>query len=210
MKRPPVSQRPTAVIVLAILNFIFGSLGLASVLCGGLYILFLWFVMSMAPKDPGFQDMLDFYGALFSAVGIPFMIASTILYIILLILLILGGIGLLLLRPWARWLCMGYSIFEILRAIGGTIYSILVINPATIQAMAEFNEKMSRRTKGPPMPMIFSEGMVDVCSILGAVIWMIFPTATLIILLLPRVRAAFTQAPSERVQTQGGGMKDEG
>ena len=103
-------------------------------------------------------------------------------------LLIVGGIGLLRLRAWARWLCLGYGVCELIRIIGFTIYTIMVVNPAMMQAPAEFNEKLSRKTKGPPMPMIFSENMFDIMAIAAAFFWLIlFLIPMLIVLSLPRV-----------------------
>ena len=161
-----------------------------------LYALFLYFLMRNLPPDPnGLEEMREFYGALFSAFGLPLLSAGVLLTIIMSTLLIVGGIGLLRLRAWARWLCLGYGVCEFIRIIGFTIYTIMVVNPAMMQALAEFNEKLSRKTKGPPMPMIFSENMFDIMAIAAAFFWLIlFLIPMLIVLSLPRVRAAFTQA----------------
>jgi membrane protein insertase Oxa1/YidC/SpoIIIJ len=201
MKQPPKPQRPTALIVLAIFNILIGGVGLLSILGMALYALFLYLLWRNLPPDPnGMEEMLGLYRALFSAFGLPLLIAGVLLTILISTLLIVGGIGLLRLRPWARWLCLGYGVCEFTRVIGFTIYTIMVVNPALMQALAEFNEKLSRKTKGPPMPMIFSENMFDIMAIAAAVFWMIFPTALLIVLSLPRVRAAFTQ----------GGVREDG
>ena len=45
-------QRPTVVLVMAILNFVFGGLGLFGVVCGGLALLVLVSLAKNAPPPP--------------------------------------------------------------------------------------------------------------------------------------------------------------
>jgi beta-lactamase regulating signal transducer with metallopeptidase domain len=110
------------------------------------------------------------------------------------VLLIIAGIGLLRLRPWARWLCIGYSIVTILSTVANTVYAILVVNPAVSQSLAEFPEKMSgpKGAGAPPMPMM-TPGMNTTLSIFGAIIGMTYAIVLLVVLFLPHVSAAFNQ-----------------
>lgn len=53
--------------------------------------------------------------------------------LILSTLLIVAGFGVLLRRPWSRWLSVGYAVFTLLSYAGLCLYQIMRVNPATVQ-----------------------------------------------------------------------------
>src|SRR5262245_19730238 len=106
-------QRPMPVTVIAVLNFIFGGLGLLSALCGGLALLFVVLMFQNMPAPPGGgPNPGKELGNVFTSIPgfVPFTIISTILNSVLAIVLIVAGIGLLRMRNWGRITSMVYAV----------------------------------------------------------------------------------------------------
>jgi hypothetical protein len=192
MTRP---ERPSAVLVVAILQICFGSLGLlGNLCCGGLQL--AGGSMAFAPP-PGAQALPDVdaimraklphyaamqYGGL--ALGL---IAGTVMLV--------GGIGLLRMRPWARWLSIGYACYNIVSSIIGFIFTLTVTLPAMREVLAE------------PLPqqafsaMSMAEAMTTLI-LYGSLVLLVYPIALLIVMFLPHVREPF------RAQTAGPADED--
>jgi hypothetical protein len=177
-------HRPTAIVVLAVLNFVFAGLGILSVLCGA--ILF-WVTMAIVTainmvSVPATGEQTS--AALQSIPGfVPYMIASSLLDTIMALLIAIAGFGLLSMRPWARWLSVVYGIYTILASLFGIIYTLTVINP-TIQS---WQVELARRQGTAPPPA--SAG--DVTRLALPVCAIAYGVALLVVLFLPHVSAAF-------------------
>src|SRR5262245_62094808 len=103
-------ERPTSVLVLAIFNSIFGSLGL---LIFGVCGLFAVVVSLAAPGNAGGPN--PFAGAVNPLVEVQkavgpgataFLVVQSLGALLFCTLLLVSGIGLIGMRPWARWLAV--------------------------------------------------------------------------------------------------------
>src|SRR5437763_636365 len=107
-------QRPTMVLVIAILNFVFGGLGILGSCVGGIVCLVMLNLPDPPPGQPNpFPNALKFL-----ANEVPsytaFVMAGLVVGIIMAAALVLAGIGLLRMRPWARLTCILYGFVQIL------------------------------------------------------------------------------------------------
>jgi hypothetical protein len=137
----------------------------------------------MRAKVPHYELML--YGGL--ALGLT---ACTVMLV--------SGIGLLKMRPWARWATVGYACYNILSTIVGFVFALLV----TVPLMNEIFEEEAKKANVPPqaagmfnMMAAMSKTMVYVQLILLA-----YPIVLLVAMFLPSVREAFRGRPSDDVE----------
>jgi hypothetical protein len=207
-------ERPTAVLVIAILHFVFGGLGLLGGLGGCASILCMGAIFGAMPQPKqGVNPMTEITRLYDSIPGFyPVMIGQSVVGAILGTVLIAAGIGLLKLRPWARTASIGYAIAEIVVTLAATVYTLSVVNPAVEKWMVEFNEKMSQQmgpgAGGPPptMPMM-SGGSNTAITILSALVSVAYAVVVLVVMNLTPVREAFAGA---RGRGLGRYEKDEG
>ena len=165
-------NRPTSVTVLGILNIVFAAFGLMGI---AFYILMMFVpsalnaknpVLDLMQKNPGYVmyvNISTFVGALFT------------------IMKGVSGIGLLMLRPWGRWLSICYSIY--------TIFIVLVNSVVSYYFLyAPMLDKMAGMPSGPDK-VGMSMGIVG--GIAGFCIGPIYPVILLIFMFRPNVKAAF-------------------
>jgi hypothetical protein len=201
-----VQKRPTAVTVIAVLNFVIGGLGLLGLLCGGLGMLLLGSLVSNMPAPPQGQpnplkEMMAFYE---SVPGyIPFMIVSAVLGGIMAVVLIVAGIGLLRMRGWARMACFVYAVYAILSSLGGAAYNFAVVLPATEKWMAEFQKKIQPKGAAAPAGPGASINTISGAAgtIAGTIYGIAYALVLLIVLNLRDVRAAFARAAAGGIDT---------
>ena len=190
MARP----RPTSVTVMGILNIVFGSLLLLCGVCAGVLVLLMLGNNSMfnvGGVNPvrelmdGIKREIPAYPAV--------IIASTVGGLILNALLIVAGIGLLKMQGWARVLSIIYSVITILEQIGMLIFTIAIVNPA----MSRVEHELERRFAGrlPPGAMGGDSMAQNIGNVIGALLGMTYAIILLIMMLLPRVRAALSAGP---------------
>jgi hypothetical protein len=116
-------QRPTSVTVLGVINIIFGVLGATSSL-GSLSLLVSGAGEqaqgAAAPESPVFE---------------AWSVASVPLGLLAAAAIIAAGIGFFMLRPWARILAIGWSIYTIVMVIAGIAMAyIFVVAPMMAEA----------------------------------------------------------------------------
>lgn len=184
-------QRPPVLVVMAVLNFVFGGFGLVALLCLGAIALCFGSMASQAPPGPrgSPNPMQEMWGMYQSIPGfIPYTVVTSIMGLVMATLLIVAGIGLLKVRPWARVLCVIYSVYTILATIGGLIYSIAIVNPAIELWQQDLNRRMAG---GGPPPPTMGGGANNVMSVAGSVMGMAYAIALLVVMFLPVVSAAF-------------------
>jgi hypothetical protein len=183
--------RPTAVVVIAILELVGGGLGLAQGLCGlalasgGGSQMFTGLggqqgkvqqdlpqrmEKEFAAKVPGYQ--VAKYGALAVA-------------ILLSILMLIAGAGLLAMKPWARSLSIVYALLSIANHIFSLVYAFAF----TIPAANEFFREAAADKEVAQFASLM-QAMLPVSTIVAAV-FVAFPITVLIVMLLPSVAAAF-------------------
>jgi hypothetical protein len=185
-------ERPTAVLVIAIFNFILGGLGLIGSVCGGGGIALLAALGSQAgpagpPGQPNpFAEMAGMYNSIPGF--IPYTLVTTLLGSVFCILLLVAGIGLLGMKPWARWICIIYAIYTILGTGVGLIYTATVVTPAVEAWQKDFAKRMGGAAQPTP-------GFNEVTMVCSAVLGVAYGVVLLIVLNLPHVRAAFSAAP---------------
>ena len=164
----PSMKRPTAVSVFAILNIVFGALG---ILCTPLSVVFLFLpirtgspILRMMNEQPVFR---------------AWMIVEAALGIVAAIVLLVAGIGLLRLRPWARIVSIGYGVYAILNGLLGMVTNYIFI----LMPMAGEMRSGSAEALGAFAGLI--GGLVGGC--LG----LVYPVLLIIFMNRPRIRAAF-------------------
>lgn len=197
MSSEPIQQRPGLVTALAVMNFIFGGMGLLGAVCGGLAIAGFAALMQNAPPGPGggpnpMKELVDVFTNIPGYV--PFMIGSVVMGLIMSILLFVSGFGLLKMRNWARKVCFVYAVYTILATIGGTVYQAVVVQPATDKGMLEFQQKMQKQAGGPAAPPPanpFGNAGGVAGLVAGSLFSIAYSVALLVILNLPDVKRAF-------------------
>jgi hypothetical protein len=207
----PVQKRPTAVTVIAIINFVLGGLALLNLLCGGLALALLAWMAGNMPVPAGQPNPFKEMEGLFKSIPgfIPTVIAKTSLDLVLAIVLIVAGVGLLRMRRWARTACLIYAAVTILATLGYTVYNFAVVLPAMEKWQADFQAKM--QPKGPPgapapaaptgPPPAFQAFTNKVGAVAGALFGMAYAIVLLIVLNLAHVRAAFARAGAAPTET---------
>ncbi|HEV3119219.1 MAG TPA: hypothetical protein VGY58_19345 [Gemmataceae bacterium] len=176
-------QRSVAVLVMGILNTVFGSFWFLIGICAGLNFLLVPLATSLTKGqiDP-IADMKKIPGYL------AFEIGTMVCDLLFALLLILSGIGMLFVKPWARRLALAVGAVLILREILGVLFQILYLNPA----IAEMMKKQFQQLNMPPVFTMFNNpAWLNAAAILKAFLPAAYAVTLLVIMLLPAVRAAF-------------------
>jgi hypothetical protein len=178
-----IQKRPPSITVFAILNLVFGGLGLLCNTCGVFSLVANPVIQRMQPKAPGEPDMNALQRHMEAEVpGFTlFQWTDVGVGLILNIVLLSGGLGLLKMNASARWTCVGYSICSILFRLGAMVYNIAFVNPAVSSWM---------ETQGMPVPPMMRFAMTG-GSIFGALLVMTYAVVLLVFMLLPGTAKAF-------------------
>jgi hypothetical protein len=172
---------------MGILNIVFGSLFLLCNLCAGIILM----VFLSSDTFPGsvnpIADMWTFMKRevpAFAVVNVGQMAVGFCLSVVL----IVAGIGLLYVKRWGRVLSIFYSLAAIVIQIGGLIFTLAIVNPATERWQQDF----LRRHGGPMMrrDAFGNSALNNVSAAGGAVVGMIYAIVLLIMMLLPSVSVA--------------------
>lgn len=162
-------QRPVSVNVFGILNIVFALFGVfGAIATVGL------FSVTDASSNPVVRIMLENPNyAAWLKLTIPLgLVASA--------LLLAAGIGLLLLKSWARKLSIAYAIFAILFGILGTVVNYLyLVRPLLEEA---------QRSQGPE-----AAGAIGgaIGGIIGGCLGLVYPILLMIFMTRPKIVAAF-------------------
>jgi hypothetical protein len=201
-------ERPRVVLVLGILNIVFGVLGLLCGTCLGLLLLGA-FGAAGAVGPPGVNMMEDMSAFLSREIpGYDFIyIGHYLLELVLAVVLIVLGIGLLRMRRWARPACIAYGAVVLLTAVGYLVFMFAVENPA----MARWNEDFERRfpewrstTAAEQYFERLGDSLANLVAVFDAGVTGVYALVLLIVMFLPAVRAAFEPtSPSEVARYTG-------
>jgi hypothetical protein len=170
-------KRPGALTAIAVLNIVFGSLGL---ICSCLYSLGVGVLMIATPNnpDPRLADLGRIAEVLKREIPsyLPIEISMALYFVLVSSLLIVAGIGLLYIARWARVLCFIFSVTTIL-ALGAYLAYIFIVFFPTLA-----------RIGGDPV-----EGQLSKALRLGGVGLIIIYTIVLIVVLCQRsIASAFS------------------
>jgi hypothetical protein len=190
MKRP---ERPSAVLVVAILQICFGSLGLLGSLCGGGAQLAggsqVFTPPAGAQAPPDVDEMMSarvpYYTAFQAGGAVLGLISGTVM--------IVSAIGLLKLRPWARHLTIGYACYDIVSLILNFIFSVTVSLPVMNEVWAEMRADPKFPAQAAPI-MNITETLTTAL-IYAYPVFLVYPIALLVVMFLPHVREAFRPVP---------------
>jgi hypothetical protein len=192
----PTIYRPTSILVIAILQFIFGGLGVLLDLWGG--------VSQLSGSNPGMlagggqgQQMqkdlmremeaaMEKRLASYKAVSIGLLVLDLALCGIM----IAGGVGLVQMQPWGRTLTIVYAVFSLIMKVATIAFSALVTAPATKEVMGTMAMQMG------PQGATFAR-IMDLMA--GVATWTpvcfaIYPIVVLVIMLQPHVATALADA----------------
>lgn len=193
-------NRPTSVLVIAILQFIFGGLGVLFDLCGG--------VGQVSGSNPGMfggggaqaQMQKDMNRELEVAMEkrLPNHKAVTIGLLLLDLglcgVMIAGAVGLVQMQPWGRTLTIVYALFSLVMKVVVLTKSLLVDVPATKEVFGAMAMDMGR--EGATFSQIMD--MVMTVAAWSTLCFAIYPIVVLVIMLQPHVAAAFAEANTGR------------
>ncbi len=187
-------NRPKAVLVIAILNFVFGGLWLLYLTCVGIVVsLFAVIAKNMPPPPPGQPNPMEVLRVFEAVPGyIQVLIVAGVSAVLIHVVLIVAGFGLLKMRPWGRWASVAYAVVMIVGVIAFTTYTIVFVNPAVIAWAEDFNRKMGAAAppQNPTANTFSSAG--------SSLVYIAYPIALLIVLFMPSVSAAFAGRPGRR------------
>jgi hypothetical protein len=163
-------QRPTSVTVFGILNIGFAAFGIF----GSLASVMLFAAVGANSNNPVVQVIRD--NPAFAA----WMKFSIVLGVVVAAVLLAAGIGLLMLKPWARITSIAYAIYTFVMIPAGTVVNyIFVLHPMLQQAHGQ----QAPETAGA------IGGLVG--GIVGSCFGLIYPILLLIFMLRANVVAAF-------------------
>lgn len=161
--------RPKSVTVLGILNIVFGSLGILGTIISA--------VILFAVRFPrGSFQRLMMNSEAYSA----FMMISLPLGLLASVLLLVAGIGLLGLKPWARVCSIVYSIYAIVAGIVGVIVTIAVVTGPAMHSAYRYSRAAGAGAVG---------GAIG--GIVGGIIGLAYPIILLIFMCRRNVIDAF-------------------
>lgn len=174
-------QRPTSITVFGILNIVFAVLGVFGVLAT-----VALFASAATGHNPVIRLMRENPGyAAFLKVTIP-------LGLIAAVVLLAAGIGLLLLKPWARVTSIGYAIYTIaMGIIGMAVNVVFVVRPLLAEAA---------QAQGPE-----AAGAIGgaIGGSIGGCLGLIYPILLLVFMTRPKVAAAFRPAQPDFTAAAG-------
>jgi hypothetical protein len=182
-------ERPTVVLVMAILNLVFGTFATLGMLCSGTFIAITYFVkIPTPPGGAGVYSLRDMVERLQAAIPgfLPLAITSHVLGLILWLAVPISGIGLLSMRPWARWTCIVYSLISIPYHIIRAIFTIVYVNPVQLKYQQEILAQQSIK-----IPELSNTTVSIIASSLVPILVTAYAIALLIVMFLPSVSAAF-------------------
>ncbi len=184
---PPVTPRKASggVIALGVINIIYAVL--FRLCCGAsalLYPLLSGFIVKVAEMQ---KTQLPSIQMLPTGTVKSYLMVSGFVLLILGILLLIGGIGLLMLKPWGRSLTLGVAAAEIVWVLVDFAINVFFVSPLTIQATGG-------TLQGPQMV-----GNVAL-QIFAAILKLVYPIILLICLNFRSIREQF-EPPSSQQQT---------
>ncbi len=192
MKKP---ERPSSVLVIAILQICFGSLGLLFNLCGGAMQAAGGAKMFAPPPGAAAQAPPDVEAMMQARVPYykAYQMSALALGVVAGAVMLVGGIGLVKMRPWARPLTIGYACYNIVITIVGFVMNVIVNGPVMKEVYAELRKDPNIARMGGLMDI--TEAAATIMAY-GSLVLLVYPIVLLTVMFLPSVREAFRAAGS--------------
>jgi hypothetical protein len=190
----PRNSRPPVILVMAILNFVFGGLLLLCGLCGlAGYAAIIGLVAQPGGGANSMGDMTGFMDK--EAPGwMAVEIGRGLLLILFGVLLVVAGMGLLKMQSWARWLCVVYAVAMLFLQVAYVTYEFAVVIPAGHRFQEQQWKKQG--VANPPPSTASSQAGTAFGVATSAGLSIVHALAVGIVMLLPNVGEAF--APPRR------------
>lgn len=191
-------ERPVILLVAGILAILLGGFGVVCGGCGAGVNFWLYNTAEKAASSSGSNPARDILDTLArEAPGYKYVeIGKPVIGLLLGLFLIIAGIGLIMVQPWAKWLTVFYSIVTIFLNIGYFGYEVGVVMPA-VKKWQE-SQPYFVETQGQ-----FAKSMIGPGLLTG--FFVITSLALLVVLFLPGVNAAFRGEPIRRRDYQDQG-----
>jgi hypothetical protein len=206
-------QKPPVAVVLGILHIIFGSLGLICNICGMAGVGVIYFGANEIYKKAGpteKKELEQIWNQLNESVPglVVYLFADMIGSMLLGLVLLIAGIGLLRVRPWARQVSIIWAVVRFIVVVATLAYTVAVVNPGMQKFgkdMEEWQQKMQKRQQpaGQPAPAKspFGGGMGgtgnaaldNIMSFAGAAISAAYAIVVLVLMLRPSTVHAFAR-----------------
>jgi hypothetical protein len=179
----PTSNRPVAVLVMAILNIVFGAIGClvnGCCLCGLPLLPNLAAASKNAPNPDlemlaaAYQDLPVWRASALGISGLDLALAA---------MLLIAGIGLIAMRPWGRITSILYGVLRGLAEILGTGIWIFYVEPAGQDWQIVYMQKHPNAAK------LFGTGFSG--QYINGALAAAYALALLIVMSLPSVKASF-------------------
>ncbi len=195
-------RRPTSVFVLAILHLIFGGFGVFAGLCSGVIVAIgPANIMPQPPPPPPGAPKMPFPPDLaarqqrFIEQAIPYyqatQVAQAALWVVLAAMLVVAGVGLLRMRPWARKLSLAFAIAAIAWQLAWVVFSVSFLFPA----MGDFYTQMEKEF--PQAGFLWATSRAAVwAGLLVVPLMLAYPVVVLVLLNRRTVVDAFAGRPA--------------
>jgi hypothetical protein len=169
-------RRPTVILVVGIFNLILAGLGVLSLLCFGALVTFVGAFIGFFSLKRG--DLLP------PPFKLNYLFFNGGLVLLTSALLLISGIGLLRMKPWARWASVISGAILTLMPVGGLVFNIVYFNPA-MEQWSRVNPQQQQWAQEPEF-----NPMISVC---GLVPGMAYGLMLLVVMFLPNVSAYFAK-----------------
>lgn len=191
----PPPKRPVAVLVIAVLHFAFGGFFLMCGLCGAGFQLIGQNTALVNPgqQAPAMTDDMD----RFIAEKLPY--ARAVQWAMLAknlgtaLLMIVAGVGLLQMRRWGWILSIVYALLSFLVQPAEVLYNYNVQMPLLVEFIGRQPVKTPQEAR-----MISLIQYTATITVFLPLLFLVYPTVVLIVMLHPKVRAAFRPRPPLR------------
>src|SRR5262245_980617 len=123
------------------------------------------------------------------------MLAINVVLVIASLALLVSGVGLLMLRPWGRMLCLVAALVLATVTTAEIVYDVIFLVPA----MKKFDEHLEKKRlaqKQPAPPMSKMDGTTIMLA-LSALLGVGYPILAIVVMMTAPVRAAYAGAPPD-------------
>jgi hypothetical protein len=131
---------------------------------------------------------------------------SLIVLLLLSLLLVVSGVGLLRMRPWARTTAIVYVFLMIVFEVVSTVVQVQYLTPGMMAYQKEMDNWQRQLAGNRPMPNNPALGMMESpafrygSAIAGALFYLAYPLVLLVFMLRPNVAAALAGKPIPQVE----------
>lgn len=204
-------QAPALIIVAAILQIVFGTVGVCTSLTyfsGAQQWMAKWQddLQSKLPRTKGQPEITQTKILALMNERIPWLEnyqrSQSGTGLILSAMMIAGGIGMFYLRPWARWVTLVWAFLSMASSISSTVVAVAYVTPVTREVTDQFVAEMPPPEPNKPdiRPMMkgvmeFSMTLALIASIGMGVLMVSYAITILILVTRPSAAAAFRAQP---------------